>query len=198
MSGRGKGRNLRVDAQRNHEHILATTRALLPGHGPDLPMEDLARAAGVGVGTLYRRFGGRQALIEAAAEAAFESVMAGAAVARERPDGWEAFAGFVLAALPDLAVVGCLSMWYPRVWDRVKDTAAERRRRTAIMEVLAELAGRAQAAGRMRPDVGAEDVATMLALVLRPLPGRTDTLAAARRYAGLMLDGFRTEAAVGD
>lgn len=191
MTGRGPGRGLRADARRNREHILATARALLSEHGPELPMEELARAAGVGVGTLYRRFGGRDALIEAAAQAAFESVMAGVAEAEAATDAWEGFAGFVLAALPDLAVVGCLSRWYPQTWRRLRDGAAETRRRHTIMDVLDRLVRRAQAQQRMRGDVDAEEVATLLALVLRPLPDRADAVEIRRRTT-LLLDALRT------
>ncbi|WP_169313867.1 TetR/AcrR family transcriptional regulator [Stackebrandtia nassauensis] len=171
---------------------MATALRLLPEHGPDMPMEELARAAEVGVGTLYRRFGGREQLIEACAAAAFTSVTTHAQRAEAETDGWSALSTFILDAAPDLMVVGCLSTWYPDSWRKVKASQAEQHRRSEIMAVLDRLVRQAQEQGRMRDDVDVDDVAMMLALVLRPIPGRTDTLDATRRYVSLMLDGLRT------
>lgn len=58
-------RPLRADAQRNYYKILAVARAAVAEHGGDIVLEDIAREAGVGIGTLYRHFPNRQALLEA-------------------------------------------------------------------------------------------------------------------------------------
>ena len=56
---------LRADARRNRDQIVAAAKQWFAVQGPDVPMEEIARAAGVGVGTLYRRFPDREALIRA-------------------------------------------------------------------------------------------------------------------------------------
>lgn len=62
------GRKTRTDAERNRRRVLEVARTLLAEHGDEVQMSDVAREAGVGVGTVYRHFPTRQALIEAAAE----------------------------------------------------------------------------------------------------------------------------------
>lgn len=58
-------RPMRADARRNHERIVTAAREAFAEHGPGAPLDDIARRAGVGAGTLYRHFAGREALIEA-------------------------------------------------------------------------------------------------------------------------------------
>ncbi|MGH8880443.1 MAG: hypothetical protein ACRD0P_24330, partial [Stackebrandtia sp.] len=118
-------------------------------------------------------------------------VMANAEAASEVTDAWQALTAFITASIPDLKVVSCLSIWYPDTWTEVKATAAESRRRHALMDVLEQLVGWAQSAGQLRRDITVTDLAMMLALVLRPIPGQADSPEATRRYVSLMLDGFR-------
>src|ERR687885_1855835 len=59
------GRRLRADARRNREHVLAAARDVFVEHGPAAPLDEIARRAGVGIATLYRRFPDRNALIRA-------------------------------------------------------------------------------------------------------------------------------------
>src|SRR5881227_3330880 len=80
---------LRADARRNRDQILAAARSIFAAQGPEVPMEEIARAAGVGVGTLYRRFPDRDALIRAVAVENFERVLTDArAAAKEEPSAW--------------------------------------------------------------------------------------------------------------
>ena len=191
MSIRGGRKGLKIDARRDQEQILATARTLLPEHGPDFPMEELARAAGIGVGALYRRFGGREQLIDAITEDAFQSVMANAEAASAVTDAWQALTAFITASIPDLKVVNCLSIWYPDARSDVRTTLAEHRRRQALLDVMEPLIGWAQSAGQVRGDVTVTDLETMLALMLRPVPGQPESPEETRRYVLLMLDGFR-------
>ncbi|MDH6541774.1 helix-turn-helix domain-containing protein [Streptomyces sp. SPB4] len=69
------GRRPRADAERNRALVLAAARALLEEHGEEVQMPEVARAAGVGVGTLYRHFPSKQALVEAAAEQRFAEIL---------------------------------------------------------------------------------------------------------------------------
>ncbi|WP_245687586.1 TetR/AcrR family transcriptional regulator [Streptacidiphilus griseoplanus] len=69
------GRKPRADAERNRARVLATARALFGEHGEAVQMPEVARAAGVGIGTVYRHFPTRQALVEAAAEQRFGEIL---------------------------------------------------------------------------------------------------------------------------
>src|SRR5437870_4758030 len=60
-------RGLRADAMRNRAHVLAAARDVFVEHGADAPLDEIARRAGVGIATLYRRFPDREALLRAVA-----------------------------------------------------------------------------------------------------------------------------------
>src|SRR3981081_2714845 len=83
-------RLMRADAQRNHDAVLAAARAVFAQAGTDAPMEDVARAAGVGKGTLYRRFPTREHLFAATLQARVDELAAPAQRALAAPDVWQA------------------------------------------------------------------------------------------------------------
>src|SRR5919199_1126344 len=86
----------RADARRNRERVVAAARAEFGERGRDAQMDDVARRAGVGVGTVYRHFPTKRALLEALMLAAFNSIAAEAERAlKEIEDPWEAFATVV-------------------------------------------------------------------------------------------------------
>jgi AcrR family transcriptional regulator len=80
----------RADAQRNHDAVLAAARAVFAQAGADAPMEDVARAAGVGKGTLYRRFPTREHLFAAILQERVDELDTAAQRALDDPDAWEA------------------------------------------------------------------------------------------------------------
>ena len=80
----------RADAQRNHDAVLAAARAVFAQAGIDAPMEDVARAAGVGKGTLYRRFPTREHLFAAILQDRVDELDASAQGALDAPDVWRA------------------------------------------------------------------------------------------------------------
>ena len=77
---------LRADARRNRDQLVDAAGALFAERGPDVPMEEIARRAGVGVGTLYRRFPDRDALVRAVAYESLQRVVANARSAAGEPD----------------------------------------------------------------------------------------------------------------
>jgi AcrR family transcriptional regulator len=83
-------RPLRADAQRNHDAILAAARAVFARAGTDAPMDDVARAAEVGKGTLYRRFPTREHLFAAILQGRVDELDAAARRAIDAPDAWRA------------------------------------------------------------------------------------------------------------
>ena len=92
-------RPLRADAQRNRDKIVAAARDCFAEAGLDAQMEDVARRAGVGVGTVYRHFPTKDALVRALIVAQMEAMTARAPefLAEAERDAWGAFAGFMRA-----------------------------------------------------------------------------------------------------
>src|SRR5690242_8135354 len=88
-------RPLRADARRNREAIVKAARAVFAQYGREAQMDDVARRAKVGVGTVYRHFPTKEALLEALAQDRFAQIAGFAQDALEVADPWEAFAGFL-------------------------------------------------------------------------------------------------------
>lgn len=184
---------LRADARRNRDQILAAARTIFLEAGPEVPMEEIARAAGVGVGTLYRRFPDRDALIRAVAVDNFERVLAEArAAAAEETTSWDALSRLLYQSM-ELQLSVQLAMHSHRTLQIVKHTPEVRALRDQLLVVLSGLVDGAQAEGVLREDVGAGDIAIIFANMLRQTRVRTDELAetATRRCIAIMLDGLR-------
>ncbi len=184
---------LRADARRNRDQILAAAREMFAAQGPDAPMEEIARTAGVGVGTLYRRFPDREALIRAVAQESFAQVLDEArAATAEEPTAWDALVRLV-GRSHQLRVTIQLALVSARAREILHDDPRTGEFREALMAELDRTIKTAQAAGTMRPDVGAGDVAIMLSQILRQPTDDHDLAALAfDRTLSIMLDGLRT------
>jgi AcrR family transcriptional regulator len=178
---------MRADALRNREQIVSAAQVLFISHGPDVPMEDVARAAGVGVGTLYRRFPDRCSLLTAVATNVLDTLAGKLREARAaEPTAWDAlvhylvdWAEFRLGLLHDPL---CESM--P---DRVADDADVRQSQLTWLDQLEDLIRDAQGEGVLRPDVGLPEIAQFMnMLVLRLEPSDTTT-----KLLQVMIDGLR-------
>lgn len=184
---------LRADARRNRERILAAAKGWFAAHGPDAPMEDIARSAGVAVGTLYRRFPDREALIRGVTRDNMDHALAEArAAVTEEPTAWQALVRF-LHQSRELQLSVQLATASPQVRAIIRDDPGIERARRAMLEVLETVVARAQAEGTLRPDVGTGDVAMVFVLLIRqvPLPREEVAQLAAERCMSLMLDGLR-------
>jgi AcrR family transcriptional regulator len=182
--------HLRADAQRNLDRILAAARDVFVEQGPDAPLDEIARRAGVGIATLYRRFPDRQALARAVALDVWRRVTREAQLAlAEEPDAFGALARYMHRAL-DLrigAVMPLLAGQLP-----ADDEARAARDRSA--EVAQMLVDAAQIEGTLRRDVAFGDTGLLLVRLSRPLPGpfpRVLDDALAHRHLDLLLDGLR-------
>src|SRR5215212_11501130 len=94
-AGREAGRPLRRDAQRNRERILAAARALFAERGVDATLDDVAARAGVGVGTVYRRYPNKDALLDELFEERIGELAALAEASRTAADPWTALVHFL-------------------------------------------------------------------------------------------------------
>ena len=187
----GEPRPMRADAQRNYARLLDAASAAFVAHGADdVSLEEIARLAGVGIGTLYRHFPTRQALLEAVYTDQVESLSARAEELRETESPADALADWMRAL--------------------VKFSSTKRNMTTALLATLGTdsellsscakqikgaaeaLLARAQQAGVVRPDADAMDLirlvhAVNIATEKAPDPGQAD------RMLALILDGLRPQ-----
>jgi AcrR family transcriptional regulator len=188
-----RGVRLRADARRNRNQILAAARAQFAALGPDVPMEEIARHAGVGVGTVYRRFPDRQALIRAVTQDNFAHVLAETkAAAATEPTAWGALVRVVRQSR-HLQLSVQLMILSPQAGAAIRQDPATGEFRDQLFGILDTLVRRAQAEGTLRDDVGTGDVTTLLSLLLRRTPDTAGSVnwVAAERALILMLDGLR-------
>jgi AcrR family transcriptional regulator len=182
---------LRADARRNRDQLLQAARDVFVEHGPSAPLEEVARRAGVGIATLYRRFPDRQALQRAVALDVLARVAQEADHAlAEEPDAFRALARYMHRAL-HLRVGAVMPVLMSEL--SLTDEALLRARDVAAVPVQAMIAA-AQAAGTLRPDVDFGDIGLLIARLCQPLPApfpRTVADALAHRHLALLLDGLR-------
>jgi AcrR family transcriptional regulator len=182
-------RGLRADATRNRVAILTAARQVFAEQGLRAPLEEIARRAGVGIATLYRRFPTRERLVAAALIEKITQFEKAASQALAEPDPWDGFAGLVRRICElqadDRGLSDLLSMTLPA------SEEVEQLRAKAHGHV-AELVARAKASGRLRPDFAAEDL--LLVLIANSAVARVtgpDGPDAWQRFVGLMLDAFQ-------
>ena len=186
-----KQRELRADARRNHQQILVAARDLFVERGPSAPLEDIARRAGVGIGTLYRRFSDRDTLMRAVVlDALVETVEIAERASREESSAMDALVRYMHAAL-DLRVSAVI----PALLDVLDlDDAVLLPARDRGAASVQRLVDAAHAEGSLAESVTFADVGMMLVRLSRPLPGPiSDELNAqlAHRHLDLLVAGLR-------
>ena len=187
-------RPLRADAARNRARILEAARAAFAEGGLDVGVEEIARRAGVGKGTLYRRFPTKESLVLAIFDDRLADLERFAAAAAEEPDAWEALAGF----LADAARLQADNQGFFEVVAAQGGGVLTPELRGRFLAVLAAPLRRAQEAHCVREDLVPADVTLlvrMLGATTRPLPDGQPMEDRWRRYLGLLLDGLRPAAA---
>lgn len=186
-------KTLRSDARRNRERLVASARELFAVAGVDVPVEEITRHAGVGMGTLYRHFPTKDELIDAVLEEAFAELVRQAEQAVAEEDAWVGFSSFLEQVLAlHAANRGLKDVLASREHGRKRAEAM----RARIRPLLRRMIRRAQSQGALRSDFTSED----LPLVFWTGGRVIETTAAVapeywRRYLGLLLDGLRVEAA---
>ena len=182
---------MRADARRNRERLLDVARDVFVARGSDASLEEIARRSGLGIATLYRRFGDRDALMRAVVQTALEATADAAERARaEHADPFDALAAYVHAVL-DLRTAAVIPALLERVDLDEPALAAARDRSARLTE---EVFASALRAGALRPDATFADIGLMIVRLSQPLPGRfpADTQRAlAHRHADLVLAGVR-------
>ncbi|MFF8944351.1 TetR/AcrR family transcriptional regulator [Streptomyces sp. NPDC014864] len=183
----------RADALRNRERIVTAAREMFVEFGPEVPLDEIARRAGVGNATLYRNFPDRDALVrEVVCSVMDRTALAAEQALAETGDAFEALERFVHVAADER--ISALCPMISSTFDQHHpDLEAARERVERLVE---EVMDRAKAAGQLRSDVGVGDLMVAVAQLSRP-PAGTGCLGTDRfvhRHLQLFLDGLRAPA----
>ncbi|MCW2964011.1 MAG: TetR family transcriptional regulator [Actinomycetia bacterium] len=183
---------LRADAQRNLVRVLDAAREVFAEQGIDAPVTDIAERAGVGVGTIFRRFPTKDDLLVAVVEQRTVQLIDAADAALESTDPGAALRSFMETAaamhISDVCWCEAGSDLFGR--DGIRELI------DVLVGKMGELLTRAQTAGQVRSDVRALDIPVLLMAVAKSGLMLEEAVPGAwKRYLGIILDGLRPEAA---
>ena len=192
MAAPTTARPLRADARRNREAIIEAAREVFAERGEMAQMDDIARAAGVGVGTVYRHFPTKDALAGELIRLKFEATAARAREHLEIEDPWEAFSGFVREQTEWMATDRAQQrmMWFATeaAWAIAEPALAE------LRDAGSKLIRRAHAAKVIRRDFTVENMPTLMCALSSAM--QVEPRGAVhhdwRKLRELVLDGIRT------
>ncbi|MEV3925278.1 TetR/AcrR family transcriptional regulator [Actinomadura coerulea] len=161
MTSPASGRPLRADALRNRAKVLAAAEEVFAVQGTSASTEEVARKAGVGIGTVFRHFPTKESLLEAVLVALLERLAAEARGLRSADDPGAAFFGFFGRVVAQAAAKQAVT-------EALAEAGVDAREATGragpdLKAALGVLLGRAQEAGAVRADVGAGEVMALLA-----------------------------------
>jgi AcrR family transcriptional regulator len=183
----------RADALRNRERIVTAAREMFTEFGPDVPLDDIARRAGVGNATVYRNFPDREALVRDVVCSVLDRTSEAAELAlAQTGDAFSALERFVHASADER--VSALCPMVQSTFDQYHpDLVASRER---IEQLVEQLMDRARTAGQLRADVSVGDLMVVVSQLSRP-PAGTGCLTLdgfVHRHLQLFLDGLRAPA----
>jgi AcrR family transcriptional regulator len=182
----GCERPLRADARRNRDKVMAAARAAFAEHGSEAQMDDVARRASVGVGTVYRHFPTKDALIVALIQDTFARVAERSRAALQHDDAWAAFTSLMWEAGERIA--GDRALAEAMQADVMGQTCPGELELRSITEQLME---RAKAAGAMRPDAVIDDIPMLMCGIGSATVRKHAFARAWRRHLAIALDGLR-------
>jgi len=182
-------RPLRRDAVRNRQRILRAASEVFTEFGLEVSLDEVARHAGVGVGTVYRRFGTKEELVAALFEDRIDAIATLAERAIQEPDPWTGLVGFMEQAAEMLADdLGLRQLLMFATYGRDHVAYARQQNEPLVRRMLA----RAQAAGQVRADLGPTDIPLIIfVLTEATVLARQASPEIWRRYLTLVLDGMR-------
>jgi AcrR family transcriptional regulator len=148
----------RADARRNREAIVAASRQQFARCGMDAQIDDIARDAGVGVGTVYRHFPTKEDLLRALADAKFEGLAQAGREALEVDDPWEGFVQFITYGARTMVENKALS----EAMDQRPELCGAAADGVGMSEITTAVIKRAQDSGQLRADIVADDVPSLV------------------------------------
>ena len=180
----------RADARRNRERVLAAAEAVFAESGLKAPVEEVARRAGVGVGTVCRNFATKQALIEAVVGAMYDTLLLDAEAALADPDPARAFEQFV-TGLPAFQARHRALADQMANESQLESTTGPKDK---VLRAVSELVARAQSAGAIRADIGPGDVSMLFSGVAHVTAVAGELQPVLReRFVRIILDGLRAD-----
>jgi AcrR family transcriptional regulator len=179
---------LRADAQRNRQQLTTAAAELFAERGVDVPLDEIARRAGVSIGTLYNHFPNRGALLDAVLPDWVGELERLAQDALADSDPWRGFAGFMNGLFALQASNRPMNDTIARTPSGPVDVAAECGRTGGVLE---SVVNRARDAGVLRPDFSAADLGTMIAAMSKVIAMSDGDDTVWRRHLGFVLDGLR-------
>lgn len=194
---------MRADAARNRVRVLAAAREVFGELGSSAQMQEVSRRAGVGVGTLYRHFPTKEALLDALVSERLSGMAEAADEALGEPDSWVALRGMIWrmveAAAEDRALLRGISSPAPNLPPHAESTEAKGDHGgppepRGVEELIGKLLRRAQEDGEARGDVIAEDLPLMFSGVMvmaLDAPRGEGEEEPWRRHVAVVLDGLR-------
>ena len=186
-------RPLRADAERNRRRILDAARTVFAENGLGVGVDAVARAAGVGVGTLYRRFPTKQDLLAAVIEDGVSRLADEIEAAESIDDSWQAFEATVRAFAETIARD---RGFYEVIHGTPEFIPIARESKDRLLASVGRVLARAQEAGQVRGDVVADDIAVLSQVAARMPRWRLDAQPELwTRYLALALDGLRPDGA---
>jgi AcrR family transcriptional regulator len=178
----------RADARRNREAVLESARRAFAANGLDAQIDEIARGAGVGVGTVYRHFPTKEDLLEALAQARFEGLAERARQALELEDGWEGFVDFMTYSARVMAEDRLLS----EAMDQRAEVCGDAAERVGLPDLVGRLLERAKATGKLRPDTERWEVPGLICGIGRAVRGaRGAPVMSWERHLEIILAGLR-------
>ncbi|MGC8514274.1 MAG: TetR/AcrR family transcriptional regulator [Acidimicrobiales bacterium] len=180
---------LRADARRNREMILSAASEVFAEDGPGVPVDEIARRAGVGAGTLYRHFPTKEALFAAVLEAHMARLVERAADLAEREDADVALCEFVSCLGAEAASKKSLIEALAGSGIEIDHPVGAKR---ALEEGFSRLLSRAQATGRIRSDVTVHEL-FYLVMGTCPVANHAAGDAAQARMLSIVCDGLRVD-----
>ncbi|WP_138897613.1 TetR/AcrR family transcriptional regulator [Streptomyces chryseus] len=183
---------MRADARRNYARVLAEARTAFAEHGTDASLEDVARRAGVGIGTLYRHFPTRHALMSAVFQGAVEELLARS---RELADSDAPCSALVTWLRDIITHAGEYRGLARALMSASRDESSALARCSTPMNAAGErLLVRAQRSGAVRPDVSIGDLMQLTNAIALAAEQAPDDPELADRLLTLTLKGLRPEA----
>ena len=179
---------MRADAQRNRLRVLQVAQEVFAAEGLGVPIDEIARRAGLGVGTLYRHFPTKEALLEAILVARMEQVTTDARALAESEDPGAAFFGF-LARLGEegIAKKDLIEALHRAGFD-LKGAFVVKRE---MIRTVGRLLDRAQQAGAVRRDVAVEEVLSLVGGAFSAIDRYRGDASARARLLSIVCDGLR-------
>jgi AcrR family transcriptional regulator len=181
-------RQLRADARRNRERILQAAAEVFGEQGVEAQMDDVARRAGVGVGTVYRHFPNKDVLMGELVKEKFAGFTENARAALEEDDAWEAFCGLLGRSAAHMAENAALQDALRRTgaaWEYAEPARLE------LEAVTAKLIERAQREGKMRKDFRADELPMLMGGICAGMSSAYPQSCDWRRHLEIVLDGLR-------